>query len=80
MHAVLTRRQRDIETLQGKLTALSPLRVLERGYSLTHDEAGHLIRRQADVSPGDAITVTVHEGRFAARVVAPDDDPKNPKR
>jgi exodeoxyribonuclease VII large subunit len=51
----------------SRLHALSPLNVLGRGYAIaTHD--GRALRNAGDVSPGDAITLRLHEGRVDATV------------
>jgi exodeoxyribonuclease VII large subunit len=63
------RRRRALEGCADKLGALSPLKVLDRGFSLTQDAAGHLVTRGDQVSPGDAITVRLRDGAIAAEVV-----------
>ncbi len=70
------RRQRAIETCTHKLEALSPLKVLDRGFSLTQDARGHLVTRADQVGPGDAITVRLREGALAAEVARATLDPK----
>ncbi|CAG0948562.1 Exodeoxyribonuclease 7 large subunit [Phycisphaerales bacterium] len=44
------------------LHALSPLRVLERGYSVTMRADGRVVRAPGDVGPGEAIQTRVAEG------------------
>jgi exodeoxyribonuclease VII large subunit len=51
-----------------RLEALSPGLVLGRGYSITLDEAGHVLRAAADSAPGRAISVRLAAGSLAARV------------
>jgi exodeoxyribonuclease VII large subunit len=51
-----------------RLQALSPERVLARGYSITLDAAGHVLRSAAGTEPGRAITVRLAAGSLAARV------------
>lgn len=51
----------------ARLEALSPLRVLERGYAIALRE-GKAIRSATEVSGGDAIEVRVADGAFPARV------------
>ena len=53
---------------RARLQALSPLRVLERGYSIIETAAGRVLRRSADARPGDELRVRLHEGRLRARV------------
>jgi exodeoxyribonuclease VII large subunit len=42
--------------------------VLTRGYSITLDEAGRVLRSAAETAPGRAITVRLGTGSLAARV------------
>jgi exodeoxyribonuclease VII large subunit len=53
----------------GRLEALSPLRVLQRGYSITRDaETGTVLRRARDAEPGQDIETILHEGRLRSRI------------
>ena len=51
-----------------RLAALSPERVLGRGYSITLDEAGRVLRAAAETGPGRPITVRLASGSLGARV------------
>jgi exodeoxyribonuclease VII large subunit len=62
------RRHRGLEACQAKLGALSPLRVLERGFSLTVGPDGHLVTRATQVRPGDRIQVRLSQGQLQAAV------------
>jgi len=62
------RRRTVMETLEHKLDALSPRRVLERGYSLAFGPDGHLLADAAAVAPGDRIRVSLRRGQVAATV------------
>lgn len=61
------------ERFQGlaqHLEALSPHSVLERGYALVQlTEKGAVVTSTAQVTPDDALSVTVQDGSFGARVV-----------
>jgi exodeoxyribonuclease VII large subunit len=46
------------------LQALSPHRLLERGFTLLHGSDGQLVRSVRQVSPGDALQVVVADGRI----------------
>ena len=63
-------RRRALEACQAKLGALSPLKVLERGFSLTVGPDGHLVTRAAQVRAGDAVRIRLSEGELAAEVRA----------
>ena len=53
----------------ARLDALSPLRVLERGYAIVlREEAGRAVRHVDEVSDGDRLRVRVSDGSFRARV------------
>lgn len=52
----------------ARLETLSPLAVLGRGYSLTWDAAGKLLRDATPVLPGDRVRVTLHRGELDCRV------------
>jgi exodeoxyribonuclease VII large subunit len=54
---------------RGRLDALGPLRVLERGYSITRDAAtGQVVRRADAVAPGQTVETLLSRGRLLSRV------------
>jgi exodeoxyribonuclease VII large subunit len=58
-------------TLQGVerlCQQLAPERTLERGFSLTRDAAGRLVRQPEQIRPGDLVTTRVAGGDFKSRV------------
>ena len=54
--------------LVGRLHALSPLAVLERGYSITFDSHGKIVKEAKRVKPGDLIQTRLHRGELTSRV------------
>lgn len=50
---------------------LSPVRVLERGYSITRDEADNIVREPRQVAAGERIVTTLATGFVASRVEEP---------
>jgi exodeoxyribonuclease VII large subunit len=64
----LVGRRHAIEAARGKLDALSPTRVLERGFSLTQRADGHLVTSAADVRPGERVHVRLRAGALDAVV------------
>ena len=60
--------QASLAQRQSRLQALSPDGVLTRGYSITLDETGRVLRSAADTAPGRAITVRLGTGSLGARV------------
>jgi len=60
--------RRELGEAGARLSALSPLAVLGRGYSLTWDGSGRLLRDASAVQPGDPVRVTLHRGELDCRV------------
>lgn len=52
----------------GKLDSLSPLAVLERGYSITCTEDGVILKETSKVPPGTQIRVRLHRGKLICQV------------
>lgn len=65
---VLRTKKEAFLSLSGKLDALSPLKVLTRGYSVAMDEDGKIIRSVEDVSPNDKIKLKVSDGDISCLV------------
>ena len=57
-----------LKPLAGRLEALSPVSVLERGYSIVQTEDGRVVKRAQDAPEGSSIRVRLHAGRLAALV------------
>jgi exodeoxyribonuclease VII large subunit len=66
---MLARRREPLRAIEHKLEALSPRRVLDRGYSLTFGPDGHLLTDAATVAPGATVRVALQTGELAATVV-----------
>ena len=62
--------RQSVLRLERQLRALSPLGVLERGYSLTRRKDGGIVRRAEQVSAGDRLVTQVADGSFASVVCA----------
>ena len=60
--------QANLDQRRSRLQALSPEGVLMRGYSITLDSAGRVLRSAAETAPGRAITVRLGTGSLGARV------------
>ncbi|MGA9287783.1 MAG: exodeoxyribonuclease VII large subunit [Anaerobacillus sp.] len=67
MQRVLQEKQRDFSFAAGKLNALSPLKVMERGYSLAYKEE-ELIKSVKQVQPGDVLKVEMTDGKIDCHV------------
>ena len=54
--------------LTAKLDAMSPLKVLSRGYTMTQTEDGSLLKSVRSVSVGDTVRVSLQDGSLTAQV------------
>ena len=66
--AVLREPANKLASLSAALDALSPLRVLGRGFSLVENSVGEIVRSCADVSAGDQVGVTLADGKLLCTV------------
>lgn len=65
---VARNRQRFVAQV-SKLDAMSPLKVLTRGYAMVSKEDGAIVRSVSDVQTGDPISVRVSDGTIVASVI-----------
>jgi len=68
MDAALQRERHRLDRLGAQLDALSPLRVLDRGYAVPRDADGRVLKRVADFAPGSSFHLRVADGDVPARV------------
>lgn len=69
MQSSLKERRLQLHSAIRQLDALSPLKVMARGYSLVYDEQEkRLIKSIADVQPGDLVRVKVADGQLDCHV------------
>ena len=61
-------RQRYIGNV-AKLDAMSPLKVLTRGYSMAQTESGEVIRSVSQVELGERIRISLSDGKISATVM-----------
>lgn len=57
----------DLNRIAGQLEALSPQRVLARGYSVARLADGRVARRRADLPPGTTFSLRVSDGEIPSR-------------
>ncbi|MDR0781560.1 MAG: exodeoxyribonuclease VII large subunit [Pseudomonadales bacterium] len=67
-HRLRYKRQQLVAQSQA-LQTVSPLATLSRGYSITHDAAGHVLRSHTQIRPGDTITTQLAEGNLLSQVL-----------
>jgi len=57
-----------IQSVGGRLRALDPRQVLNRGYALVRDSSGRLVTSLQQVKLDENMDVRLKDGRFGARV------------
>jgi exodeoxyribonuclease VII large subunit len=68
--SVVSRGGARVEQSTTQLEALSPLRVLERGYALVYQANGMLLRASNEVSEGESVVAQLAKGRVRATVTS----------
>ena len=66
---IISRNNQRYIALTAKLDAMSPLKVLTRGYSMAQTEDGSVIRSVSQVEAGERITVSLSDGKLSATVM-----------
>jgi len=66
----------------GRLQALSPLAILERGYSITFDSQGELVKEARGVKVGETIRTRLHRGVIFSKIdkIQKDEGKRDDKR
>lgn len=59
----------ELKRLAAQLNSVNPLAVLERGYSITSNADGRIIKAAAQVKPGDRVRTRVARGAFDSVVI-----------
>ncbi|MGL4206149.1 MAG: exodeoxyribonuclease VII large subunit [Aeromonadaceae bacterium] len=65
---LIARQQRRHSMLLTRLEAVSPLATLARGYSLTTNQDGQLVRSTTQVTPGERLQLQLAEGKLEVEV------------
>ncbi len=64
----LSRKKQRYIAMTAKLDAMSPLKVLSRGYAMAQTEQGDLVRSVSHIKSGDTVRVSLSDGQFIATV------------
>lgn len=65
---ILTKKQQELGVAASKLDSLSPLATLNRGYSVTKNLQGDVIKSTSQVKSGEDICITLRDGQLEAVV------------
>ncbi len=66
--AAVARLHERVAGLDGRIAALSPVRVLDRGFALVYDEGGRLVRAAAECAVGQRVEIRFARGRARCHV------------
>jgi exodeoxyribonuclease VII large subunit len=61
--------RRRHESLADRLRQLSPLAVLERGYSIVENAAGQVLRSSTEAAPNEQLRIRLHQGEIEVQVI-----------
>lgn len=64
----LARRSGRVEALAGKLSQLSPLRILDRGYAIVINQSGEIVKESSAAPVNSSIQVRLARGQLQAQV------------
>ncbi|HMM21273.1 MAG TPA: exodeoxyribonuclease VII large subunit [Selenomonadales bacterium] len=77
LRALVLAKQHRLSLAAEKLTVLSPLGVLARGYSIARTLDGEVVRRAGAVFPGQLLDVVLHRGALTVQVLTAEEDEEN---
>lgn len=68
VNSVFAEKKKSFELSVSKLDSLSPLKTLERGFSVAKDKEGKVLKTVSDAKSGDDISLVVTDGEIKATV------------
>ena len=68
MQGQLARKQQRFGALSAALDAMSPLKVLGRGYAIARTEDGQVMTSVTQTEPGEKFTLRLTDGSLGCRV------------
>lgn len=69
MTGIFSEKQKDFRQMIVTLEALSPLKIMDRGYSLVYNEEDKLVKSVKQISTDDPIKVRMSDGSLLCKVV-----------
>lgn len=72
--------RQDVKRLSSQLKALSPIAVLDRGFSITRLESGAIVRDPVDVGVGAILRTQVAGGTLDSKVISKEPGGKNGRK
>jgi exodeoxyribonuclease VII large subunit len=62
---------RALDALGARLALLDPVNLLRRGWTISRDSDGNIIRSAADIEPGAIMSTELADGRLTSRIEEP---------
>lgn len=69
MNMIVVKKQKDFARIISMLSALSPLKIMDRGYSLVYQEDGKLVKSVKQIHVNDSIEINVTDGNLKCKVM-----------
>lgn len=67
---LLNDKKSKFSMLAGKLDALSPLKIMERGYSVVKSSEGNIVKKVEQVGVGDNLEICLKDGKIDCNVIS----------
>ncbi len=68
MKQLFTSSERELQTAINKLALVNPLAIMARGYGISYNQEGNVIKSIKEVNQGDQIDVRLKDGYVQAEV------------
>ncbi len=69
MSIIMSKKQAEFKHTLTTLEALSPLKIMERGYSLTYDQDGEIVKSINSVDINDTVQISLIDGNLKCQIV-----------
>ncbi|OGW80671.1 MAG: exodeoxyribonuclease VII large subunit [Omnitrophica bacterium RIFCSPLOWO2_12_FULL_44_17] len=69
VQGIFNQKKHGLQNVVGKLEALSPLAILSRGYSITFDFRGHVLKQTSQVKAGQLIQTRLKSGTIESKII-----------
>jgi exodeoxyribonuclease VII large subunit len=76
---LLREKQQTFSGMVSTLEALSPLKIMDRGYSVAYEQSGELIKSTKQINIGDDMIVHLSDGKIYCQVETVEESGKNDK-
>jgi exodeoxyribonuclease VII large subunit len=69
MSLIVAKKEADFTNKLSTLEALSPLKIMERGYSLAYSEDGELLKSAKQVNIKETVRINLSDGMITCKVM-----------